>query len=51
MLKGPQGTLYGGGSMGGTLRFITKKPNAEKFEGKISIEGSTVRYGDCGFPG
>ena len=49
VLKGPQGTLYGGGSMGGTLRFITKKPNAEKFEGKISIEGSTVRYGDTGF--
>ena len=49
VLKGPQGTLYGGGSMGGTLRFITRKPNAEKFEGKISIEGSTVRYGDSGF--
>ncbi len=49
VLKGPQGTLYGGGSMGGTLRFITNKPNAEKFEGKISIEGSTVRYGDTGF--
>jgi iron complex outermembrane recepter protein len=49
VLKGPQGTLYGGGSMGGTLRFITKKPNAEEFEGKISIEGSSVRYGDEGY--
>ena len=49
VLKGPQGTLYGGGSMGGTLRFITKKPNAEKFEGKISVEGSTVEHGDAGF--
>ncbi len=49
VLKGPQGTLYGGGSMGGTLRFITKKPNAEKFAGRISLEGSTVRYGDSGF--
>ena len=49
VLKGPQGTLYGGGSMGGTLRFITKKPNAEEFEAKISVEGSTVRYGDSGY--
>ena len=49
VLRGPQGTLYGGGSMGGTLRFITNKPNAEKFEGKMAIEGSTVRYGDTGF--
>lgn len=49
ILKGPQGTLYGGGSMGGTLRFITKKPNAEEFEGKISVEGSSVRYGDQGY--
>jgi iron complex outermembrane recepter protein len=49
VLKGPQGTLYGGGSMGGTIRFITNKPNAEEFEGKISIEGSSVRYGDEGY--
>ncbi|NKB38558.1 MAG: TonB-dependent receptor [Gammaproteobacteria bacterium] len=49
VLKGPQGTLYGGGSMGGTLRFITNKPNAEEFEGKISVEGSSVRYGDEGY--
>lgn len=49
VLKGPQGTLYGGGSMGGTIRFITNKPNAEEFEGKISVEGSSVRHGDEGF--
>jgi outer membrane receptor protein involved in Fe transport len=49
ILKGPQGTLYGGGSMGGTLRFITNKPNSQEFEARISLEGSTVRYGDQGY--
>jgi iron complex outermembrane receptor protein len=49
VLKGPQGTLYGGGSMGGTIRFITNKPNAEEFEGKIKIGGSSVAKGDEGY--
>lgn len=37
VLRGPQGTLYGDGSMGGTIRFITRAPRLDKFEG--SIEG------------
>lgn len=49
ILKGPQGSLYGGGSMGGTLRFITNKPDATKFAGSFSIEGSSVRHGDAGY--
>jgi iron complex outermembrane receptor protein len=28
VLRGPQGTLYGSGSMGGTLRVILNKPNS-----------------------
>ncbi|MDU0113226.1 TonB-dependent receptor [Psychrosphaera aquimarina] len=30
-LLGPQGTLYGGGSLGGTVRYITNKPELEEF--------------------
>lgn len=36
VLRGPQGTLYGAGSVGGTLRFIFNKPDTEKFSAKVS---------------
>jgi iron complex outermembrane receptor protein len=32
-LRGPQGTLYGARSMGGTVRLITQQPNLADFEG------------------
>ena len=34
-LRGPQGTLFGSGSVGGTLRYITNQPTTSRIEGKI----------------
>jgi iron complex outermembrane recepter protein len=45
-LLGPQGTLYGGGALGGTVRYITNKPKIGKFEGKANLSVFRVGYGD-----
>ena len=34
VLRGPQGTLYGANSMGGTVRVVTNKPVIDRFEYK-----------------
>ena len=33
VLRGPQGTLYGSGSMGGTVKLVTTQPKLGQFEG------------------
>jgi outer membrane receptor protein involved in Fe transport len=38
VLRGPQGTLYGSGSLGGTVRYIANKPNPEEFEARVSLD-------------
>jgi outer membrane receptor protein involved in Fe transport len=35
LLRGPQGTLYGSGSMGGTVRVITSQPKLGSYEGSL----------------
>ncbi|NIB42959.1 TonB-dependent receptor [Pseudomaricurvus alkylphenolicus] len=36
VLRGPQGTLYGSGSMGGTLRLIHRKPDSQETTADVS---------------
>jgi iron complex outermembrane recepter protein len=35
VLRGPQGTLYGSGSMGGTVKLITNQPNLTESQGSV----------------
>jgi outer membrane receptor protein involved in Fe transport len=35
ILRGPQGTLYGSGSLGGTVRYITRQPELKTFSAKV----------------
>ena len=44
VLRGPQGTLYGASSMGGTIKVITNEPDPAKFEGKIDVAGSRTEH-------
>jgi iron complex outermembrane receptor protein len=43
--RGPQGTLFGAGAEGGTLRFITNEPEMNRFSGRASTEVSGTLHG------
>lgn len=45
VLKGPQGTLYGEGSVGGTIRYITRNPDLNGFGGSVSLDTASIQDG------
>src|SRR5262249_5655863 len=45
VLKGPQGTLFGSGSMDGTLRVITNRPELTTVSGLVDGQLATVQGG------
>src|SRR6266436_2316801 len=45
LLKGPQGTLFGQASMGGTLRFITRRPDSKRFSATAEVSGADTTEG------
>jgi iron complex outermembrane receptor protein len=51
VLRGPQGTLYGSGSMGGTIKVITNQPKLGVFEGSVQATGSYTDGGGGNYGG
>jgi len=49
VLRGPQGTLYGDGSLGGTIRILTYDPNLTGFDSNIDLTGSSTSGGDSNY--
>ncbi|MEI6720211.1 MAG: TonB-dependent receptor [Betaproteobacteria bacterium] len=45
VLRGPQGTLYGDGSLGGTIRVLTNEPNLTKLQFGVDLDGRTTKAG------
>ncbi len=52
VLRGPQGTLYGASTIGGLLKYATKKPDLEHFEFRAGAEVFDMAdAGDSGYGG
>jgi outer membrane receptor protein involved in Fe transport len=52
VLRGPQGTLYGARSMGGTVRIITKEPDLNTLDGSVHAGvSSTARTNQPNYTG
>lgn len=49
VLRGPQGTLYGAGALGGVIRFITVPPDTEAWSGRLRLGGTSIDGGGTGF--
>ena len=47
-LRGPQGTLFGSGSVGGTIRYITNQPKIGVMEGSVEANLNLVDGDDFG---
>jgi outer membrane receptor protein involved in Fe transport len=45
VLRGPQGTLYGAGTLGGLIRIVTNKSVLDRFEGMAAVSAATTDGG------
>ena len=46
VLRGPQGTLYGSGSLAGTIRFIPKAPDPRGFAASVTVDAGAISSSD-----
>lgn len=49
VLRGPQGTLWGDSSEGGTVRYITEAPNLHTFSGQLTSDLSDTKHGSWNY--
>src|SRR5258706_10542719 len=47
-LRGPQGTLFGAGNIGGTIRYITNEPRIGVSEGTVELNANKISDGGTG---
>jgi iron complex outermembrane recepter protein len=46
VLRGPQGTLYGAGAVGGLIQIITNPPDPSGFDAKADIDYFSIKHAD-----
>jgi outer membrane receptor protein involved in Fe transport len=51
VLRGPQGTLYGAGAIGGLLKYVTRAPDLSSDELRVGLGLRSVRDGGSGWNG
>jgi iron complex outermembrane receptor protein len=49
VLRGPQGTLYGASSLGGTVKIVPNSPNSQRFSSKVDSTLSTTKGGGTNY--
>ena len=51
VLKGPQGSLYGTGALGGIYHIVPRRANLEETTLAVSLAGDTIAHGRLGWSG